>query len=189
MIKVMSSTTTDTGNDTYPGPRSTNTNYEGPSSAEEEKKEPPANTNITIDYNIMSVQFLTLNISTMNDLNIWQVPTSETSPLGNIFNNRGSSPPTAPPAVPKSDTLNVLNTQSFNVRSRSEEFKIPEPQRTSPTLHINVPRTHEISGPPGGVPGPPGISSSIHNARVIYKKLPGLDDILHEKPKSPQPPP
>src|ERR1700722_12222606 len=90
------------------------TNPEGSTSTSEEKKEVPLNVspNIKIDYNIMSIQLLTMNITTMNDLNMYQVPPQDVSPLAYLFNTRpgtttpppafgsGTGVPTGPPPPP-----------------------------------------------------------------------------------------
>lgn len=249
----------------------------------EEKKEVPLNVspNIKIDYNIMSIQLLTMNIHTMNDLNMYQVPPQDVSPLAYLFNTRpgaatpppafgsgifergvppGPPPPpggasrpssTHPPGAvgislptlplggssrvpglhiqgvrhvhdsnrtpptsrsegfplgssPESKSPSPLDQPPVTIRVSSSESipkigdriplgdpTLPKPpvviqQRTASHAPSDLGRESEegIIGPISSLSGLPS-APSIHMTRVVYKRLPGLDDILSEKPKPP----
>lgn len=119
------------------------TNPEGSTSTSEEKKEVPLNVspNIKIDYNIMSIQLLTMNITTMNDLNMYQVPPQDVSPLAYLFNTRPgpSTPPPMPPGTASRPPAPVPSGgSSLPTLPVVRPQDTPHPQQSSRVPGLNI---------------------------------------------------
>jgi hypothetical protein len=159
----------------YKMPDSTNANPEGFTSTSEEKKEVPPNVipNIKIDYNIMSIQLLTMNISNMNDLNMYQVPPQDVSPLAYLFNNGRPITPSGPPPPPGGPNRSASAEPPKKASPSTGPIGIPRP----PDVNLNIrqiPSTlgYSIGNKPVLVtPAPPTIVQSGRQVSAESKSL------------------
>jgi hypothetical protein len=99
-----------------------------------------------------NIMSVALNISTAKDIFIYNFPPPDTSPLKNMFNNRATAPPTG------SGIPTVPN--STEAKTSNDPIVISRSTEGVSILNPSVP---------------------THTTRVVYKPIPGIDDILYEK--------